>query len=813
MEFDLNHAVSEVEKNNACVNGGECEGGSCDYGCLRTSISSPPSSNAASHSSSPCSESAPPSIYVELWHACAGPLTSLPKKGNVVVYFPQGHMEQAASASPFPPMDMPTFDLPPQIFCRVIDVWLLANKENDEVYTQLSLFPLSELAGVKLDGKESEPVLADEDGNGIMPAKSTSHMFCKTLTASDTSTHGGFSVPRRAAEDCFPPLDYKEQRPSQELIAKDLHGVEWKFRHIYRGQPRRHLLTTGWSIFVSQKNLVSGDAVLFLRGEAGELRLGIRRAARPRNGLPDSIIKNQSSYPNVLSPVANAISSNGTFHVFYSPRASHADFIIPYEKYVKCTTSQIPVGTRFRMRFDFDDSPERRFSGVVTGVGDIDPYRWLHSKWRCLMVRWDEDIMSNHQERVSPWDIDFSGNYAPLSIQSSPRMKKLRSSLQVTPHGSPIAGGGSVLDFEESVRSSKVLQGQENVGLVSPFYRGDRVNRQLEFGMQPTTPNPVPNRMEKIHYGEFVRNHVPANFTGFLESNWFPKVLQGQEICSFKSLAGRTSSDIGAWSKPQLGYNVHNTHQRPTPSFYPLASEGARSMPIPHKSIHTVGQIPLMLSNFSNFQTGNHVLSPTSILNGTKADVGRMPHLTNEPRAMERTSAPAASLMHLNSVNTENSLKEKVPTCKIFGFSLTEDPAAINLQGPSKRSCTKVHKQGSLVGRAIDLSRLHGYDDLLTELERLFSMEGHLRDPNNGWRILYTDSENDMMVVGDDPWREFIEVATKIHIYTQEEVEKLTVGMNSDDTKSCLEEAPSAADVSKSSSVGQPDSSPTVVRM
>lgn len=34
----------------------------------------------------------------------------------------------------------------------------------------------------------------------------TPHMFCKTLTASDTSTHGGFSVPRRAAEDCFPPL-------------------------------------------------------------------------------------------------------------------------------------------------------------------------------------------------------------------------------------------------------------------------------------------------------------------------------------------------------------------------------------------------------------------------------------------------------------------------------------------------------------------------------------------------------------------------------------------------------------------------------
>ena len=30
--------------------------------------------------------------------------------------------------------------------------------------------------------------------------------FCKTLTPSDTSTHGGFSVPRRAAEKIFPSL-------------------------------------------------------------------------------------------------------------------------------------------------------------------------------------------------------------------------------------------------------------------------------------------------------------------------------------------------------------------------------------------------------------------------------------------------------------------------------------------------------------------------------------------------------------------------------------------------------------------------------
>ncbi|PWZ31766.1 Auxin response factor 7 [Zea mays] len=50
----------------------------------------------------------------------------------------------------------------------------------------------------------------------------------------------------------------------QELVAKDLHGNEWYFCHIFRGQPRRHLLMTDWSVFVSSKRLVSGDTFIFL---------------------------------------------------------------------------------------------------------------------------------------------------------------------------------------------------------------------------------------------------------------------------------------------------------------------------------------------------------------------------------------------------------------------------------------------------------------------------------------------------------------------------------------------------------------------
>ncbi|KAL3653069.1 ADP-ribosylation factor 4 [Castilleja foliolosa] len=760
MEIDLNHAVCEVEKKDAFAINGSCVNFS-----LSTSKTS--SCSSSSSSSSCCSVSAASSIYMELWHACAGPLTSLPKKGDFVVYLPQGHLEQAFSSSS---MEVPTFDLPPQILCRVVDVHLLANKENDEVYTQLTLLPQPEMVAIKPNDKEK--VGADhDDENRATPTKLTSHMFCKTLTASDTSTHGGFSVPRRAAEDCFPSLSYKEQRPSQELIARDLHGVEWKFRHIYRGQPRRHLLTTGWSIFVSQKKLVSGDAVLFLRGEGGDLRLGIRRAARPRNGVPDLIIKRQNCYPDILAPVANALSSKGTFRVFCSPRGGHADFIVPYRKYLKCTISRVHVGARFNMRFDLDGSPERRFSGVVTGVGDVDPYRWPNSKWRSLMVRWDEDTMTNHQERVSPWEIDSSGSYSSPSLESSRRVKRLRSTVRASQDGSSVTGNGPRLDFEQHERSSKVLQGQENAGFVPPIHSRDRVfNRAL------------------------------ATLTGFLESDRFPKVLQGQEICSLSSLAGKNP---GYLSKPEYASNIY---RGPVQGFYPLASKGARTLPFPLNDIYGAGKGLFMQSDF---RTGNNVLTPTSVLPQPTSDARKSPNQENESRAPETASTTV--LMHLENTNGENNL-EKVPICKLFGYSLTEDPGILTTsQGQSKRICTKVHKQGSLVGRAIDLSRLQGYDELLTELERLFSMEGLIRDPKHGWSVLYTDSENDVMVVGDDPWHDFVDVVTKIHIYAQEEVEKLTVEMNSDDTQSCLEEAQSVANVSKSSSVCRPDSSPTVI--
>lgn len=51
------------------------------------------------------------------------------------------------------------------------------------------------------------------------------------------------------------------------LVIRDFIGNEWRSRHIYRGTPRWHPLTTGWSEFVN----ATGDSVVFSKKAPTEL--------------------------------------------------------------------------------------------------------------------------------------------------------------------------------------------------------------------------------------------------------------------------------------------------------------------------------------------------------------------------------------------------------------------------------------------------------------------------------------------------------------------------------------------------------------
>ncbi|KAJ4963392.1 hypothetical protein NE237_023331 [Protea cynaroides] len=337
-------------------------------------------------------------INSELWHACAGPLVSLPQVGSLVCYFPQGHSEQVAvSTKRMVSSHTPNYpNLQSQLLCQVHDVTLHADNDTDEIYAQMTLQPV-----------DSEKDIFPIPDCGLKHSKHPSEFFCKTLTASDTSTHGGFSVPRRAAEKLFPPLDYSMQPPIQELVVRDLHDNTWTFRHIYRGQPKRHLLTTGWSLFVGAKRLRAGDAVLFIRAEKSQLLLGVRRANHQQTAMPSSVISADSMHIGILAAAAHAAANRSPFSIFYNPRACPSEFVIPLDKYQKAVCgSQVSVGMRFGMMFETEDSGKRRYMGTVVSISDLDPLGWPGSKWRNLQVEWDEAGCREMQNRVSLWEIE-----------------------------------------------------------------------------------------------------------------------------------------------------------------------------------------------------------------------------------------------------------------------------------------------------------------------------------------------------------------------------------------------------------------------
>ncbi|KAJ4866376.1 Auxin response factor 3 [Raphanus sativus] len=432
------------------------------------SLSPSNSSSSAAFGFGVSGSSSSSGFCLELWHACAGPLISLPK-GEALFCI---SLRDIWNNKPLPRF---TAFLLLLLTCFV--VFLISSFTQRQILMKSMLKSLFFLSLRTLRGKWREGAVdvdgGDQEDYEVLKRSNTPpHMFCKTLTASDTSTHGGFSVPRRAAEDCFPPLDYSQPRPSQELLARDLHGLEWRFRHIYRGQPRRHLLTTGWSAFVNKKKLVSGDAVLFLRGDDGKLRLGVRRAAHIEAASAFSTQYNQNMNHNNFSQVAHAISTNTAFNIYYNPKGSWVES---------------------------EDASDRRSAGIITGISDMDPIRWPGSKWRCLLVRWDDSEANRHQQRVSPWEIEPSGSVSNSGsfITTGPKRSRIGFS------DIPVSEGINATDLEESLRFQRVLQGQEKF----PGF----INTSSDGG------------------GAGARRGRFKGTTEFGDSHRFHKVFQGQE--------------------------------------------------------------------------------------------------------------------------------------------------------------------------------------------------------------------------------------------------------------------------------------------
>ncbi|KAM0011470.1 putative transcription factor interactor and regulator AUX-IAA family [Helianthus debilis subsp. tardiflorus] len=56
----------------------------------------------------------------------------------------------------------------------------------------------------------------------------------------------------------------------------------------------------------------------------------------------------------------------------------------------------------------------------------------------------------------------------------------------------------------------------------------------------------------------------------------------------------------------------------------------------------------------------------------------------------------------------------------------------------------------------------------------MFGIEGLLEDPQRlGWQFVFIDRENDVLLLGDDPWEEFVNSVWYIKILSPQHVQQL----------------------------------------
>ncbi|KAJ9702963.1 hypothetical protein PVL29_004635 [Vitis rotundifolia] len=733
----------------------------------------------------------------ELWHACAGPLVSLPTVGSRVVYFPQGHSEQvAATTNKEVDGHIPNYpSLPPQLICQLHNVTMHADVETDEVYAQMTLQPLT-------PQEQKDTFLPVELG---IPSKQPTNYFCKTLTASDTSTHGGFSVPRRAAEKVFPPLDFSQQPPAQELIARDLHDVEWKFRHIFRGSVYANCF---FNCCCSSKN------------EKNQLLLGIRRATRPQTVMPSSVLSSDSMHIGLLAAAAHAAATNSCFTIFYNPRASPSEFVIPLSKYVKAVFhTRVSVGMRFRMLFETEESSVRRQPRV--SLWEIEPlttFPMYPSLFPLRLKRpWHPGASSLHDSRDEAanglmWLRGETGDQGlqSLNFQTVGMFPWTQQRLDPTFLGN---------DHNQQYQAM-LAAGLQNLGSGDPLKQQFMQFQQpFQYLQQTGSNNPLlQQRQQPQVIQQTIPQHMSHAQTQILQDN-LPRHLLQQQLNNQQEQPQQQHS-----YQESFQIQSDQLQQRPQPNVPSLSfskgdfpdSNTKFSSITPSSMQNMLGSMcPEGSGNLLNFSrtTGQSMLSeqPPQQPWATKfahsqfnafANSTSLTPFTGKDAAVEPENCNLDAQNHtLFGVNIDSSGLLLPTTVPSFGsssvdadvssmplgasgfqgslFGCVQDPSEL-LQNAGQvdpptpsRTFVKVYKSGS-VGRSLDITRFSSYPELREELGQMFGIEGKLENPlRSGWQLVFVDRENDVLLLGDDPWEAFVNNVWYIKILSPEDVQKM----------------------------------------
>ncbi|KAG8071521.1 hypothetical protein GUJ93_ZPchr0006g45975 [Zizania palustris] len=688
----------------------------------------------------------------QLWLACAGGMCTVPPVGVSVYYFPQGHAEHALGlAAP----ELSAARVPSLVPCRVVAVRYMADTDTDEVFARICLVPLpaAEDAGVEDDG-----AAAGEEHE--KPAS-----FAKTLTQSDANNGGGFSVPRYCAETIFPRLDYAADPPVQTVVTKDVHGNAWNFRHIYRGTPRRHLLTTGWSTFVNQKKLVAGDSIVFLRGDGGELHVGIRRAKRGfggGSGGDEACLPGWDQYTGLMRgnasqcvaakgrgkvraedvvEAAKLAGSGQSFEVVYYPRASTPEFCVRAKAVRAAMRVQWCPGMRFKMAFETEDSSRISwFMGTVAGVQVADPTRWPQSPWRLLQVlhhrkliqnfhlsphrcaalppvpflnrclraqvTWDEPDLLQNVKRVSPWLVELVSAMPAIHLSSfSPPRKK------------PRIPAYSEFPFEGQLLNPAFPP--------NPLAHGGHHHHHYLHNHPPFFPFPdgsAPAGIQGARHAQFGLSLSDLHFTHLQSSLMYPAGLRrpGHVSSTPIPFPPRISTDLTMGSsspaRDTISCALSIGPKKPGDAKPPgLVLFGQR--------ILTEQQMSLIVSagGTSLAATGNSSLN------------------WNTEKGANASEGSGSGVIQTSP--TDNTSSERLQWFRENSSHVTE-------LGLEPGQC-KVFIESDTVGRNLDLSSLSSFEQLYGRLSEMFSIDsGELRS-----RVLYRGASGEVKHAGEEAFR------------------------------------------------------------
>ncbi|KAJ6384827.1 hypothetical protein OIU77_028106 [Salix suchowensis] len=685
------------------------------------------------------------SLDPQLWQACAGSMVQIPPPNSIVFYFPQGHAEHSQSPVNFPQK------IPSLILCRVATVKFLADPDTDEVYAKIGFVPLP---NTDLDLAHDRGLCGNGNDGDNCPDKPAS--FAKTLTQSDANNGGGFSVPRYCAETIFPRLDYSADPPLQTLIAKDVHGEVWKFRHIYRGTPRRHLLTTGWSTFVNQKKLVAGDSIVFLRAENGDLCVGIRRSRRgsgsgsgsgPESSLTIGWNSNNATCaipydgfslfvkedemrngrmkgrgrvrPEEVLEAAGLAANGKPFQVVYYPRASTPEFCVKASSVSAAMAIGWCSGMRFKMAFETEDSSRISwFMGTVTSIQVADPVRWPNSPWRLLQVTWDEPDLLQNVKHVSPWLVELVSNMPVIHLSPfSPPRKKLRFPQQ--------------LDF----------------------------SLDLQFQLPSFSGNP----------------HGPSSPLSCLSDNT-PAGIQGARHAQF----GISLSDIQFNNKLQPGKFLSSLQR-----FNPHSRNSETYLTGHTNSNENISCLLTMGNSNPNLEKSDNVKKHQFLLFG-------QPILIEQHISHSCSTDAVSQVINETKSSDESPNKEKIsdvllsaPENKISqvkscgtGFSWHQSLHSASEICKDTGSC-KAFLESEDVGRTLDLSALCSYEELHGKLANMFGIE-RSEMPSH---VLYRDATGAVKQIGDEPFSVFMKTAKRLTILMNRASTEWWEGMDHRDAK------------------------------